>query len=109
MKPKTSNILHQYLATNHRSPGMGQDVVRSGSSETDGHKAPCPSKSALDHSAYGFYRQEALLAILPFSAATLWRMVKRGQFVQPVKLSSRITAWPKADVHRWLEERGGSQ
>lgn len=57
--------------------------------------------------AYGYYRQKELLTILPFSAATLWRMVKRGQFVPPVKLSSRITAWPKADVHRWLEDRRG--
>jgi hypothetical protein len=37
------------------------------------------------------------VAILPWSSATLWRRVKAGQFVQPVKLSERVTAW-RAEV-----------
>jgi prophage regulatory protein len=51
----------------------------------------------------GYLRQSQLIPdILPFSAATLWRMVKAGKFPKPVKLSERITAWQVADVRTWL-------
>lgn len=39
---------------------------------------------------------------LPFSAPTLWRMVKAGSFPRPVKLSQRVTAWRVGDVRSWL-------
>ena len=54
-----------------------------------------------------FIRQRALLTIVPFSASTLWRKVKDGTFVQPVKLSVRITAWERSQVLAWLEAKGG--
>lgn len=57
--------------------------------------------------AHGYIRQKDLLVLIPFSAATLWRKVRAGTFVQPVKLSERITAWRVADVNTWLEEREG--
>ena len=34
--------------------------------------------------------------MVPFSSATLWRLVKAGDFPQPVKLGERITAWRSA-------------
>jgi len=56
-----------------------------------------------------YIRQRELTALLPFSPATLWRKVKNGTFVQPVKLSDRITAWNRSQVLAWLEEKGGVQ
>jgi prophage regulatory protein len=62
--------------------------------------------------ANGFLRQDQLVAnpkhpnkpvILPFSAATLWRKVKSGEFPQPVKLSARVTAWEVEAIRRWIE------
>lgn len=44
-------------------------------------------------------------AILPFSAATVWRKVAVGTFPSPVKLSAGITAWMVGDVRRWLSEQ----
>jgi len=41
-------------------------------------------------------------APLPFSAPTLWRMVKAGTFPKPTKLSSRVTAWRVADIRDWM-------
>lgn len=41
--------------------------------------------------------------IVPFSAATVWRKVKTGQFPKPVKLSDRVTAWRLQDVREWME------
>lgn len=46
--------------------------------------------------------------ILPFSAPTLWRMVKRGAFPAPVKISSRVTAWSVESVRAWMDERNSS-
>ncbi|MDY0746545.1 AlpA family phage regulatory protein [Paucibacter sp. R3-3] len=52
-------------------------------------------------------RQAQLIpAIVPFSAATLWRKVRAGTFPRPVKLSSRVTAWRTDDVRAWVEACG---
>jgi len=39
---------------------------------------------------------------LPFSACTLWRRVRAGQFPQPLRLSPGMTVWKVGDVRRWL-------
>lgn len=44
-------------------------------------------------------------APLPFSAPTLWRMVKAQTFPAPVRLSSRVTAWKVGDVRAWIVAR----
>lgn len=54
----------------------------------------------------GFIRQADLVpGIVPFSAATLWRRVKSGEFPAPVKLSARVTAWRCEDVYAWMQSR----
>lgn len=53
----------------------------------------------------GYVRQSQLIGIvLPFSAATLWRKVKSGDFPAPVKLGDRITAWRVEQVRAWLDQ-----
>lgn len=42
------------------------------------------------------------IAPLPFSAPTLWRMVKAGKFPKPTKLSARVTAWQVGQVRAWM-------
>lgn len=52
----------------------------------------------------GYIRQAQLIPyIIPISPATLWRWVKSGRFVSPVKLSERVTAWRCEDVRAWLD------
>jgi len=54
----------------------------------------------------GYVRQAQLVGtILPFSAATLWRLVRAGKFPQPVKLSPRVTAWKAEHIRAWLDEQ----
>lgn len=54
----------------------------------------------------GYLRERQLInTILPFSSSTLWRMVRGGKFPAPIKLSSRITAWPVAAIREWMEAR----
>lgn len=50
-----------------------------------------------------YLRINDLVHVLPFSKATIWRKVKEGTFVKPVKLSARITAWSSQDVQNWIE------
>lgn len=56
--------------------------------------------------ATGFVRLRQLVpSIIPFSAATLWRKVKKDQFPAPVKLSEGVTAWRVEEVRAWIEGR----
>lgn len=61
--------------------------------------------------ATGYIRQaqlvgnpgKGILPLIPFSAATLWRKVKNGEFPRPVKLSANVTAWRAEEVRAWME------
>jgi prophage regulatory protein len=65
---------------------------------------PDPDSSGLPDA--GFIRQSQLLSnVLPFSSATLWRLVKSGAFPAPVRLADRITAWRVEDVRAWMQAR----
>jgi predicted DNA-binding transcriptional regulator AlpA len=48
---------------------------------------------------------ESAIAPLPFSAPTLWRMVKAGKFPKPTKLSEGVTAWQVGQVRAWMAAR----
>lgn len=57
--------------------------------------------------ATGFVRQAQLIpTFVPFSSATLWRKVQRGEFPRPVKLSHRVTAWRVEDIRSWMQAFG---
>lgn len=74
-------------------------------------------KVAVSHSIFdalpnsAFIRESQLVqspkrpetpAPLPFSAPTLWRMVKANKFPKPIKLSERVTAWNVGTVRAWM-------
>jgi predicted DNA-binding transcriptional regulator AlpA len=48
------------------------------------------------------------VAPLPFSAPTLWRMVKAGKFPAPHKLSTRVTAWQVSQVREWMRTQAAA-
>lgn len=55
-----------------------------------------------------FIRQKTLLQEhVPFSAATLWRLVNAGKFPKPVKVTDQITAWRRSSVLRWAKDPAG--
>lgn len=77
-------------------------------------KKPVPSLEAkgdcaghAQHPAYGYMRRSELKTIVPFSDSTLWRHIRSGKFVKPVRLSARITAWSRVAVYAWLKEQEG--
>lgn len=61
----------------------------------------------LPDSAY-IRQRELLNSVLPFSSATLWRKCKAGEFVAPVSLSARVTAWNVGQVRQWLQTQAQS-
>lgn len=40
--------------------------------------------------------------VLPFSATTIWRKCRQGQFPQPIKVSAGITAWRVGEIRAYL-------
>lgn len=41
--------------------------------------------------------------VLPYSATTIWRKCRQGEFPQPIKVSAGITAWRVGDIRGYLE------
>lgn len=62
--------------------------------------------SILQFPETGFLRQAQVLAFVPVSKSTLWRLVQARTFPPPVKLSAHVTAWRAEDVRQWIQERG---
>jgi predicted DNA-binding transcriptional regulator AlpA len=56
-----------------------------------------PEKRALSH--------KAVLARVPVSRTTLWRMERAGQFPKRIQISPNRVAWLEADIDTWLEQR----
>lgn len=52
-----------------------------------------------------FLRRADVLQMTRISAATLRRLIRKGDFPEPVKLSVGIWAWPTEAVTRWQETR----
>ena len=44
--------------------------------------------------------------VLPYSATTIWRKCRNGEFPAPIKMSSGVTAWRVGDIRKYLEVIG---
>lgn len=92
--PKLGNVNRPTVETASAKAHRGPEVS----------KAPVPRTNFENLPDSAYIRQRELLgSVLPFSAATLWRLVKKGSFVAPSKLSEHITAWRVSEVRAWLE------
>ncbi|SEL30584.1 helix-turn-helix transcriptional regulator [Nitrosovibrio tenuis] len=49
-------------------------------------------------------RQSVVQGLVGCSAATVWRMVKRGSLPAPRKLSERVTTWNVGELRKALAE-----
>lgn len=43
--------------------------------------------------------------VLGISVSTLWRMRQRGEFPEPIRLSSQAVGWRWSTIAAWLDER----
>ena len=90
-KPK-SPIAPSSLATKATIPASVFDALPDSGYVREAQLVPNPARPELP-------------APLPFSAATLWRKVKVGDFPAPVKLSDRVTCWNVGAVRQWMQEQ----
>ena len=44
-------------------------------------------------------------AIIGLKRAALYRLVQRGQFPKPIKISTKLSGWLDSEVYAWLESR----
>ena len=41
---------------------------------------------------------------LAVSVRTLWRLVKRGEFPQPIRYNRKLVRWKSGDVERYIDK-----
>jgi len=44
--------------------------------------------------------------VVPYSATTIWRKCRNGEFPSTIKVSAGITAWRVGDIRKYLENVG---
>ncbi len=44
--------------------------------------------------------------VVPYSATTIWRKCRSGEFPSPIKVSRGITAWRVGDIRTYLNSVG---
>jgi prophage regulatory protein len=49
--------------------------------------------------------QPAVLAKVPVSRTTLWRMERDGLFPKRIRISTNRVGWLETEIDAWLEER----
>ena len=50
-------------------------------------------------------RPRELADRIGLSLATLWRLRRRGDLPEPIRLSPGCVGWRSSDIERWLERR----
>jgi prophage regulatory protein len=73
---------------------------------------PLPSHNAgtpADGGPLRFLRLSEVRNRVPYSRATIYRLITAGQFPQPYSLGARAVAWLESDVTAWIEARLSAQ
>jgi len=47
--------------------------------------------------------------VVPYSATTIWRKCRYGEFPAPIKVSKGITAWRVGDIRKYLSDIGNQK
>ena len=63
------------------------------------------AKKALDEMLLRLPEVEKLCG---FKKTTIYGMIKKSKFPAPIKLSPRLSVWPKSIVNNWMCEAGTS-
>ena len=42
---------------------------------------------------------------LPLGESTIWEKVRKGEFPQPIRLSSRLTVWRIEEIEAWMNPK----
>jgi len=44
-------------------------------------------------------------SMVPLSTASIYRLIKKGEFPKQIKLGERSSGWMLEEVERWIENR----
>ena len=50
-------------------------------------------------------RRRGVADLTNLSLATIYRLISRGDFPKPMRLSTNSVGWDAADVHAWIDGR----
>ncbi len=50
-------------------------------------------------------RRQVTCDLIGLKTAALYRLVQRGQFPKPIKISTKLVGWVESEVIAWLESR----
>jgi prophage regulatory protein len=51
----------------------------------------------------------AVIKLSALSSATIYRLIKKGEFPQQLKLSERSSGWLLSEVNDWLDNKANSR
>jgi prophage regulatory protein len=89
-----SGVLQDDFAARFKTIGSTQPRTRSYNSGTP-----------ADGSPLRFLRLPEVRARVPYSRATIYRLITAGQFPRPYSMGARAVAWLESDVTAWIEAR----
>lgn len=72
--------------------------------ETGGASAPEDKKKKVEPSSEFMLRAEVMQEST-LSKTVIWRLMNRGEFPLPVKLSPNRVAWVRSEVEAWVEAK----
>ena len=55
------------------------------------------------------HRKKAVVTLTGLSATTVWRLTRRGEFPQPIRLSPGAVGWLDSEIRAWLAQRAASR
>jgi prophage regulatory protein len=88
--------------------GIRQEDVAARLKAIGSTQPPIPSHNAqtpADGSPVRFLRLPEVRNRVPYSRATIYRLIAAGQFPRPYSLGARAVAWLESDLTAWIEAR----
>jgi len=58
---------------------------------------------------YKLVKLSVVKDITTFSSATIYRLIKRGEFPKQIKLSKRSSGWLLEEIYSWLDQKKKSR
>ena len=66
---------------------------------------PSPNSPSKSFRSSRLLRLPVVAARVGLSGTTIWRLRRRGQFPDPVRISPGCVAWRESDVESWIASR----
>ncbi len=89
-----TGVLHEDFAARLNATGSARPLIPS-------HNSGTPA----DGSPVRFLRLPEVRARVPYSRATIYRLITAGQIPRPYSMGARAVAWLESDVTAWIEAR----